>query len=111
MLKRYNNLNKLRTVEVMVVILMCLFFLAVIPVACRKSRTDTYRVTCAQNLSVIGNAMIRYANDYDGKLPRSGGGSSNYSSIILRWNGANQFEAFDLKSNGSGGHASISSCF
>lgn len=111
MLKGYNNMNKLRPVEVVIVVLMCLFFLAVIPVACRKSRTDVYRVSCAQNLSVIGNAMISYANDHDGKLPRSGGGNSSYSPFILRWDGANRFEAFDLKSDGSGGHASISSCF
>jgi len=100
-MKRDNNL-KLKHVEIIIIVLVCLFLLAVIPVACRKSRTDTYRVTCAKNLSVIGNAMMSYANDYDGKLPLSGGGSSNYSSIILRWN---------LKSDGSGGHASISSCF
>jgi len=111
MLQRYNNLKKLRPVEILIVLFICIFILTVIPLVCRKSRADVYRVTCAQNLSVIGKAMMSYTNDYDGKLPRSGGSSSFYSPYILRWDGANQFEAFDLKSDGSGGHASISSCF
>jgi len=95
----------------MVVVFVCLFFLAVIPVACRKSRTDVYHITCARNLSMIGNAMMSYANDHDGKLPRSGADSSFYNPVILQWDGADRFEAFNLKPDGSGGQASISSCF
>jgi hypothetical protein len=111
MFKQYNNLKNLRPVEIMVAVLVCLFLLAVIPVACRKSRADACRLTCAQNLSVIGKAMMSYANDYKGKLPLSGGSSSYYTPRIFSWNGENRSEAFNLKSDGSGGRASISSCF
>jgi len=104
-------LKKLRPIEAIVVVFVCLFLLAVMPVTCRKSRTDAYRITCARNLSVIGNAMMGYAKDYDGKLPRSGADTSFYSPIILHWDGADRLKAFNLKPDGSGGQASISSCF
>jgi len=110
MLRRYNSLKKFRPVEAIVVVLLCLFLLAVIPVACRKARFDASRATCAENLSVIGKAMMSYASDHDGKLPRSGGSTSYYGDTPI-WRGANRFEAFDLKPDGSGGRANISSCF
>jgi hypothetical protein len=55
--------------------------------------------------------MMNYANDYNGELPRAGGSNSGYDTNILNWRGANRFEAFDLKPDGSRGRASISSCF
>jgi len=111
MLKRNHYLEKLGPLDVIVVVLVCLFILAVVPVACHQSQADSYRLQCAQNLSVIGKAMMNYANDYNGKLPRSGGSSSYYAPGIEKWNGADRFEAFDLEPDGSGGRASISSCF
>lgn len=111
MLKRYDNLKRFRPVEAIVVVLMLLFLLAVVPVVFRKIRTYASRATCAQNLSVIGKAMMSYANDNDGRLLRSGGVTSYYSGIIFSYRGANRFEAFDLKSDGSRGYANISSCF
>jgi len=110
MLTRYNRLMKLRPAEVIVVVLVCLFLLAVMPLACRKVRPEASRATCAQNLSGIGKATLIYANDYDGNLPRSGGSSSYYGETA-NWRGADRSEAYNLKPDGSGGTASISSCF
>jgi hypothetical protein len=110
MLKRYNNLKTLRPLEVIVAVLVCLFLLTIILVVYRKARADAARVTCAKNLSIIGKAMMSYSNNYDGKLPRSGGVSSNYGDTP-NWRGANRFDAFDLRPDGSRGRANISSCF
>ena len=110
MFKLYNNHQKSRLIEFMVVALVCLFILTVIPVACRKARIDVSRATCAKNLSVIGKAMMRYAIDNDGELPRAGGRSSHYGGTPI-WRGADRFDAFNLKPDGNDGVASISSCF
>jgi len=111
MLERNHYVEKLRPLDVIVVMLVFLFIFAVVPVACHKSQTDTNRLKCSQNLSVIGKAMMNYANDFSGKLPRSGGINSHYAPEIEKWNGADRFEAFDLETDGNGGRASISSCF
>ena len=110
MLKQHNNMKKSRFLDILVVVFICLFLLTVVPVACRKARIDTSRATCARNLSVIGKAMMRYANDNNGELPRTGGEGSYYTDTA-NWRGADRFEAFYLNSDGSGGMTSISSCF
>ena len=104
-------MKKFRPVEVVIVVFVCLFLLAVIPVVCRKARFGAARATCARNLSVIGKAMMSYANDNDGRLPRSGGASSYYYGETPIWRGADRFEAFNLEPDGSRGSANISSCF
>jgi hypothetical protein len=110
MLKRCNNQEKSKPLEVAVVVIVCLFLLDVIQVSCRKARHNASRATCAQNLSVIGKAMMSYANDNDGALPRAGGKNSYYGGTA-NWRGVDRFAALDLKSDGSGGMANISSCF
>lgn len=88
MLKRYNSLKMFRPVEVIVVVLVLLSLIAVVSVVCRKVRFGAAaRATCAQNLSVIGKAIMSYANDNDGRLPRSGGSSSYYGETPI-WRGA-----------------------
>jgi len=103
--------NKFGPVEVMVVVFVCLFALAVIGPATQTSRFDAYRIECGKNLSQIGRAMLIYANDYDDELPRSGGRNSVWAPTIPNWNAYNRFSAYGLSVDGSGGSASISSCF
>ena len=70
-----------------------------------------YRMVCGSNLSGIGKAMLIYANDYDGRLPRAGGKESVWAAKINNWKAPDKHTAFDLEADGSGGQASISSSF
>ena len=108
MTKRYKP-KKLAPVDGLVVLSVCLFLLAVLPPACRKSRTDAMRITCARNLSEIGRAMLVYANDYDGELPRAGGRNSVWSRRISNWMAPDRFSAYGASHDGSGGFATITS--
>jgi len=103
--------KKFGPIEVLVVVFMCLFALAVIGPAMQISRFEEYRIECADNLSQIGKAMLIYANDYEDELPRAGGRNSVWAPTIPDWGANNRFGAYGLSANGSGGSASISSCF
>jgi len=108
MTKRYKP-KKLALVEVLVVVFVCLFLLAVVPPSCNKTRSEAMRrTTCGKNMSDIGKAMLVYANDYDGELPRAGGRNSVWSGLV-GWDTVDRFEAFGLYRDGSGGRATISS--
>ena len=106
-----NKSKNLTFVEVVTVVLVCLFLLAVVVPAFQIPRSDAIRMTCFKNLSHIGRAMLIYANDYDDEYPRAGGRSSVWSSHILNWQADNRFAAYGLSADGSGGQATISSSF
>ena len=110
-MSKRDKAKKLGPVEVLVVVFVCLFILAVISSAMQMSRFEEYRIKCADNLSQIGRAMLIYANDYEDELPRSGGRNSVWAPIIPNWSALNRFSAYGLSANGSGGTANISSCF
>jgi len=103
--------KKFGPIEVLVVVFVCLFALAVIGPAMQMSRFDEYRLACAENLSQIGRAMLIYANDYDDELPRAGGRNSVWAPTIPSWNAYNRFSAYAMAPDGNGGQANISSCF
>ena len=77
----------------------------------RLPRSTAPRMVCGTNLSGIGMAMLIYANDYEDQLPRAGGESSVWAAKIADWKATNRFTAFNIKSDGAGGQASISSSF
>jgi len=103
--------KKLTSVEVLVLVLVCLFLLAVIGLAAQSSRSDAFRIECGKNLSKIGRAMLIYANDYDGQLPRSSGRGASWAPRIPDWRAADRFAAYGLVPEGYGGLGTISSCF
>ena len=103
--------KSLTALEVLVVLFVCLFLLAVVEPASQKSRFDAFRFECSKNLSVIGRAMLLYANDYNGEFPRSGGRNSTWAHSIPNWRAPNRSIAYGLPSDGRGGRGSISSCF
>ena len=107
MTKRYKP-KKLSLLEVLVVIFLCLFFLALVPLAFNKTRSEAMRTTCSNNVSYIGKAMLVYANDYNGELPHAGGKESRWSGLI-GWDAVDRFAAFGLHRDSSGGWATISS--
>ncbi|MHC4699356.1 MAG: zinc ribbon domain-containing protein [Planctomycetota bacterium] len=69
------------------------------------------RMVCGTSLSGIGKAMLIYSNDYDGKLPLTGGVNANWAQRIPNWSAENRFRAFGISAEGQGGVGSISSCF
>jgi len=98
-------------IEVVVVALVGALLLVAVPVAGRKAQSEAARVRCAANLSQIGRAMLRYANDYDGVLPRAGGLSTIWGAV-RNWRAADRYNAFGIaRSDNTGGSATISSCF
>jgi len=68
-------------------------------------------MVCGTNLSGIGKAMLIYANDYEDELPRAGGRNSTWAATIPGWDAMNRFGAYNVGQDGSGGVASITSCF
>jgi hypothetical protein len=67
-------------------------------------------MVCGSNLSRIGKAMMLYANDYAGELPRAGGRSSIWGQVV-DWTAPDRDRAYGLQDDGSGGAATVSSCF
>jgi len=110
MMSKREKAKKLGPVEVLVVVFVCLFALAVIGPAMQMSRFEEYRMACTNNLSQIGRAMLIYANDYEDEFPRSGGRNSVWAPTIPDWRANTRESAYGLSRN-SGGQANISSCF
>ena len=74
-----------------------------------KPREQAGRMLCRANLGKIGKAMLIYANDYDKQLPRAGGRDSEWGPV--NWDAASRYMAFGTGVDGTGGNATISSCF
>jgi hypothetical protein len=74
-------------------------------------RSTAVRMICGTNLSGIGKAMLIYSNDYDDEFPRAGGENSIWSNNTPDWSAENRYAAYDLKADGSGGRATITSSF
>ena len=108
---KQHRIQKMRPAEVFTIVLMCLFLLAVVPLACRRVRSGDYQLYCGTNLSGLGKAMLIYSNDYDDELPRSAGRNSRWATRIPNWLAANRLAAYGISAKGDGGVGSISSCF
>ncbi len=104
------NAKGLTCVEIVVILLVGIFVLSLLPVAYRHARSEAARVVCATNLATLGKAMLVYANDYKGKFPRAGGRNTTWGGIS-QWDAPNRYRAFGLAADGTGGEATISSCF
>jgi prepilin-type processing-associated H-X9-DG protein len=110
-MSKRNKSKKFGPIEVLVLVIVCLFLLAVLKPAALTLRFYAFRTRCNNNLSIIGKAMQTYTNDYEGKFPRSGGKTSVWATKIRDWTAANRYRAYGLAEDGSGGFANISSCF
>ena len=60
-------------VELLVVIGIIALLMSILMPTLTKVRALANRIVCAANLSGIGKAMMIYANENDGDLPRAGG--------------------------------------
>ena len=97
-------------VELLVVIAIIALLMGILMPALARVRQLAFRLQCGTNLSGIGKAMMIYANDYEDELPRAGGRDTDWGQTP-NWMGQSRFQAFNLGNDGSGGQASISSCF
>jgi len=97
-------------VELLVVIAIIALLMGILMPALARVRQLAFRMTCGTNLSGIGKAMLIYANDYEDELPKAGGRNTNWGAVA-KWNAADRRQAFGLANDGTGGSATISSCF
>jgi len=98
-------------VELLVVIAIIALLMGILMPALARVRQLAFRMTCGTNLAGIGKAMLIYANDYEDELPRAGGRNSEWGQLGTRWNADDRYGAYGVGTDGSGGEASISSCF
>jgi hypothetical protein len=87
------------------VVQVLLYLFVILPLG---PRSTAFRMTCGDNLSGIGKAMLIYSNDYQDELPRAGGRNSTWGQTA-DWTARNRNQAFNLQADGTGGAASISS--
>ncbi|MDI6448877.1 type II secretion system protein [Anaerobaca lacustris] len=98
-------------VELLVVIAIIALLMGILMPALARVRQLAFRMVCGTNLAGIGKAMLIYANDYDDELPRAGGRLSQWDGPVI-WNANNRYTAYGVsQSDGSGGKATITSCF
>jgi prepilin-type N-terminal cleavage/methylation domain-containing protein len=99
-------------VELLVVIAIIALLMGILMPALARVRQIAFRMVCGSNLSGIGKAMLIYANDYEDELPRAGGRNSVWGgNQSVLWNAPDRIRAYGVAANGTGGRASISSCF
>jgi prepilin-type N-terminal cleavage/methylation domain-containing protein/prepilin-type processing-associated H-X9-DG protein len=94
-------------VELLVVIAIIAMLMGILMPALSRARQLAYRLTCGTNLSGIGKAMMVYAHDNDGKLPRSGSLTSTWGPVKL-WSAPDRRSAFGIAmADGSGVPATV----
>jgi prepilin-type N-terminal cleavage/methylation domain-containing protein/prepilin-type processing-associated H-X9-DG protein len=97
-------------VELLVVIAIIALLMGILMPALARVRQLAFRMTCGTNLAGIGKAMLIYANDYEDELPRAGGRNTTWG-MTANWMAPSRNVAFGLAGDGTGGTATISSCF
>jgi hypothetical protein len=110
MLMRRRQAKGLTRADVLVLLVLSVFLLAVGAPLASQPREQARRIVCKANLGKVGKAMLVYAGDYDGALPRAGGPDSEWGAYVI-WNATDRYVAYGLASTGEGGKATISSCF
>ncbi|MEN6333551.1 MAG: type II secretion system protein [Phycisphaerales bacterium] len=101
-------------VELLVVIAIIALLMGILMPALARVRQLAFRMTCGTNLSGIGKAMMIYANDYEDELPRAGGRNCAWGALssATGYMAQTRQQAFGVTAaDGSGGKATISSCF
>jgi prepilin-type N-terminal cleavage/methylation domain-containing protein len=98
-------------VELLVVIAIIALLMGILMPALARVRQLAFRMVCGTNLSGLGKAMMIYANEHDDKFPRAGGPTSVWTRNSVLWDADNKYDAYGINPDGSGGQATISSCF
>ena len=110
-MRRHESYTMTRA-DVLVVLVLSTFLLALAGASASKPDEQARRTLCKANLGRIGKAIRVYAADYDGALPRAGGPSSTWGTLGIRWTAMDRGTACGMiPGTNEGGRASISSCF
>jgi len=110
-MRRRIDAKRVMRADVLVLVMLCAFLLMTVPLLFARTREAEVRVLCGSNLGQIGKAMLVYAEDYDGALPRAGGATTVWGHT-RDWTAFDRYNAFGMsRADESGGTASISSCF
>lgn len=107
---RQSGSSGLTRADVLAVIVLGVFLLVLVGPLASMPRNQGKRAVCMANLARVGKAMLIYANEYDGVLPRAGGPASIWGGPVL-WNATDYHNAYGVTVDGEGGKATISSCF
>ncbi|MBN1360762.1 MAG: hypothetical protein JW993_09230 [Sedimentisphaerales bacterium] len=99
--------HRLTQGELIVGLVVLAFAIAIIlPMLARMGGRAT-RMVCGTNLAGFGKAMLIYASDYDGGLPRAGGPGSAWAARTPNWRASSQADAYGMTAN-QPGRASVS---
>ncbi len=107
---RRSGSSGLTRADVLAVIVLSVFLLVLVGPLASMPRNQGRRAVCMANLARVGKAMLVYANEYDGVLPRAGDPNSVWYGPVV-WNAPDRETAYRIRSDGQGGRATISSCF
>ena len=101
----------LTLVELLVVIAIIALLTSILVPALSRTREVAARLACGTNLSGIGKAMMVYAHDNEGRLPRAGGPQSTWG-ITKLWSAPDRRSAFGLAmgDRSRGGGLSLAPC-
>ena len=102
------NLRWWGRIDALVTVAVCLLLVFLVPVLLAKPRERSIRLVCAANFSQIGKTMFVYAADNEGALPKAGGPGTVWGPVS-NWAAPSRRLAFDIRTDGIGGRATISS--
>lgn len=99
-------------VSIGITILAVFFSLMFLQTVLPRIGGRAYRMVCGSNLAQIGRAMNNYNNDFgDLRFQEAGGPGTIWQPRINNWQAKDRITAFNLKPDGTGGSATISSSF
>jgi len=107
---RPSGSSGLTRADVLVLIVAGVFLLILAGPLASMPRNQATRAVCRANLARIGRAMLVYANEYEGALPRAGGPTTVWGGPVI-WTAVNRHMAYGVSIDDEGGRATISSCF
>ncbi len=107
---RPSGSSGLTRVDVLALIVVGVFLLVLARPLASMPRNQATRAVCRANLARIGKAMLVYASEHDGALPRAGDPNSVWNGPVM-WKAPDRETAYSIPPDGKGGKATISSCF
>jgi len=109
MAKRHRS-KGLTFIDLLFVVMALALLVGLLILVLPRRRSFADRMVCGANLSRIAKAMTLYANDYANELPRASSPGSTWGQMA-DWMAPDRDRAYGLQTDGTGGAATVSSCF